>query len=147
MTVQLQISTHSGTYLPPYLHKKEVPLQDAQRLMRHCDPKLTSSIYTHLQLHDLAKAVEKIPSLRPEQIKQVKTGTMDVPENLTADLTKNLATESHNTSKSGKGENCISMVSENVKPCKANGLTKKSKMRVLGLEPKTYGLKGRCSTN
>ncbi len=40
-----------------------VPLQVAQRAMRHSDPKLTAGIYTHLDLNDLGAAVAALPSL------------------------------------------------------------------------------------
>jgi len=37
-----------------------VPLQTAQKLARHSDPRLTSNHYSHLAVSDLAAAVERI---------------------------------------------------------------------------------------
>jgi integrase len=42
-----------------------VPLQAAQRLARHCDPRLTSSIYTRLGRTDLAGELNKMVTLLP----------------------------------------------------------------------------------
>ena len=39
------------------------PLQKAQRLLGHSDPKLTAVIYTHLETEDLRDAVESLPSV------------------------------------------------------------------------------------
>ncbi len=43
-----------------WLKHAGVDLRDAQQLMRHSDPKLTSNVYTDFRLHDLRAAVEKI---------------------------------------------------------------------------------------
>jgi integrase len=50
--------------------------QEVQRLMRHSDINLTMGIYTHLRIHDKARAIDKLPVLT-EKAKQVKTGTDD----------------------------------------------------------------------
>ena len=50
--------------------------QEAQRLMRHQDINLTMNIYTHLLLSDKAKAISKLPSIRPQRARQVKTGIL-----------------------------------------------------------------------
>jgi integrase len=42
------------------LAKKNVPLALAQKLLRHCDPRLTSNIYTVAQLADLSREIEKL---------------------------------------------------------------------------------------
>jgi integrase len=42
------------------LARKNVPLALAQKLMRHCDPRLTSNIYTVARLADLSREVEKL---------------------------------------------------------------------------------------
>ena len=41
-----------------------VGLVQAQKILGHSDPKLTSAIYTHLDAEDLREAVEGLPSLR-----------------------------------------------------------------------------------
>jgi integrase len=43
------------------LGRAGVPLIMAQKLARHGDPKLTTKIYTHLELHDLTAAVACLP--------------------------------------------------------------------------------------
>ena len=44
------------------LGKAGVPLTTAQKLARHCDPKLTANVYTHLEIADQAAAVNLLPS-------------------------------------------------------------------------------------
>lgn len=45
-----------------------VSLQQAQRLARHCDPKLTASVYTKLGEQDDSDALDRLPSLvRPDR--------------------------------------------------------------------------------
>jgi site-specific recombinase XerD len=46
------------------LARNGVGLAQAQRLLGHSDPKLTASIYTHLEPEDLREAVEGLPGLR-----------------------------------------------------------------------------------
>lgn len=41
-----------------------VGLAQAQRLLGHSDPKLTASIYTHIEPEDLRDAVEGLPAVR-----------------------------------------------------------------------------------
>jgi integrase len=43
------------------LARRGVPLQMAQKLLGHSDPKLTARIYTHIEVEDLRDAVEAIP--------------------------------------------------------------------------------------
>ncbi len=45
------------------LARSGVPLQVAQRAMRHSDPKLTANVYTHLDLGDMGAAVAALPAL------------------------------------------------------------------------------------
>ncbi len=42
------------------LGRSGVSLVEAQKLARHCDPKLTANHYTHLSLHDLTSAVSRL---------------------------------------------------------------------------------------
>jgi len=59
-TVALHALRHTfGTWLS----QAGVPLQLAQRAMRHSDPKLTANIYTHLTLVDVAGATNALPDL------------------------------------------------------------------------------------
>ena len=43
------------------LGRAGIPLATAQKLARHSDPKLTSNVYTHLELSDKAKAIGSLP--------------------------------------------------------------------------------------
>lgn len=43
------------------LQLDDVPLQMAQRLLGHSDPKLTAQIYTHVEVEDLRDAVATLP--------------------------------------------------------------------------------------
>ncbi|MBL7218551.1 MAG: hypothetical protein ISS69_00425, partial [Phycisphaerae bacterium] len=43
-----------------WLKAAGVDLRDAQRLMRHSDPKLTSGVYTDIRISNLRNAVESI---------------------------------------------------------------------------------------
>jgi integrase len=55
-----------------WLKEAKVDLRDAQRLMRHHDPKLTSNIYTDVHWPDLRNAVESIETMDAER--QAKIG-------------------------------------------------------------------------
>lgn len=45
------------------LCKSGVPLAMAQKMMRHCDPKLTAEFYVHADLEDMAKELAKVPAV------------------------------------------------------------------------------------
>jgi hypothetical protein len=45
--------------------KAVLPLAVMQKLMRHCDPKLTAGVYTHLRLIDQASEIAKLPEFSP----------------------------------------------------------------------------------
>jgi integrase/recombinase XerD len=49
------------------LARAGVSLQAAQRLARHCDPRLTASVYTRLGRADLAGELGKVPGVRPAE--------------------------------------------------------------------------------
>jgi len=56
-----------------------------QELPRHRDPKLTLGVYTHLQVADKTKALNSLPSMKPDRPeRQVAraTGTYDVAASL-----------------------------------------------------------------
>src|SRR5262249_35565108 len=52
-------------------------LKEAMQLARHSDPKLTMAVYGRAQLHDLGRAVERLPDLQagPEAETGAATGT------------------------------------------------------------------------
>jgi len=49
----------TATLLP----KNEVPMQHAQKILRHSDPSLTVDTYGHLDLGDLRRAINRIPTV------------------------------------------------------------------------------------
>ncbi len=62
------------------LGRSGVTLQDAQKLARHSDPRLTANHYTHLSLNDLTSSVNRltIPTVTPfEPVSLQATGTTD----------------------------------------------------------------------
>jgi hypothetical protein len=74
------------------LERSGVSPKLAQELARHSDIRLTMNVYTHARLHDLAGAVEGLPSLLSGPEKQTKkaTGTDGRPARLDRALTKTM---------------------------------------------------------
>jgi hypothetical protein len=71
-----------------------------------------------------------------------------MPENsCTADCTENPAKIERNLVKSDKSVACISGRKGNVTALRVGVYAEKERMGALGLEPRTYALKGRCSTS
>ncbi len=62
------------------LSKAGVPLQVAQRAMRHSDPKLTSNVYTHLGLLDISGAVSALPTIGADIASETETKSAAVNE-------------------------------------------------------------------
>lgn len=120
--------------------------QDAQKLMRQSDINLTMRIYTHLKLSDKASSIQKLPTIEIKE-RQVKTGTFDVLGNSTSNLTGNPVKIQRNSVQSEKVESEVVTGSANVTPLAIRGSGDKRNMGALGLEPRTYALKGRCSTS
>ena len=98
-----------------------------------------------LSLAGKAKAISKLSTVQIERQRQAKTGTMDVPENLIADLTTNSIKINQNTVKSSKGEICEATDPKTITPCNTNDLQKVEAIRPVGFGPTTYGLEIRCS--
>ena len=121
--------------------------QIAKKLTRHSDINLTLKYYTHLTHSDQSKALEQLPTFAITEQVLAKTGTCDTPENLTANLTVNPTTIHHDLLKSSREVVDDKNNREALNPFETNGLLNKKPMRVPGLEPRTYGLKSRCSTN
>ena len=70
------------------LARHNTPPQKAHKLMRHAKMETTMKYYTHLLHGDLAEALDKLPSMLPNE-QEVKTGTCDVPEKCTLNSTLN----------------------------------------------------------
>lgn len=64
-----------GQYITQ-LGRSGVSLVEAQKLARHCDPKLTANHYTHLSLLDLTSAVSRLAAPRtPDQERETMKAT------------------------------------------------------------------------
>ncbi len=125
----------------------------AQTLMRHSDINLTMSRYTHTLIGQESRAVESLPDFsKLARQSQKKTGTDDKNVLATSCATslptscvlgRTLVDYSGlNISKTGIAENS-DIASKTAILSEKQG---KSVMRVVGIGPTTYGLKGRCST-
>ncbi len=128
----------------------------AQRLARHSTITLTMDRYTHLRREDLAAAVGELPDLGtpgPEQ--NVATGTAGAvverhpaSGNLSVDLSVDGGilrnTPERGGTKIGRGRltESLGKTESNRDVCTGN-----NPLSPVGLEPTTYGLKVRCSTN
>lgn len=103
------------------------------------DMKLTMGYYTDPRLLDTFGAVDKLPSLDDEpgaeRVKALRTGTYDVPETV--------LTKSASASVPDGPQLAVTGNIDMKKPLGNRGFS----MRELGLEPRTYALKGRCSAN
>ncbi len=129
----------------------------AQQLARHSTITLTMDRYSHLQMNDLNQAVVSMPALLSSE-SQVLTG-MEGPKNFTAtkvcppvcpaddfpcnaltivddNLHISFAEPNAKNPDEKLGSEAYSQVS-----------TTEKQMKALGLEPRTYGLKVRCSTD
>ncbi len=119
----------------------------AQELARHSHIGLTKDRYTHAAWESMADALDRLPSITPvERETQRATGT-DGQKSVAFCVAREGAFES------------VSVHSDAMKP--ADKPTPKnaknpektafsqgnSEVRLLGLEPRTYGLKVRCSTD
>jgi len=62
------------------LARAGVPQRQAQDLLRHSDPRLTANVYQHLELYDIAGAVNKLPSFEPGSGSEQATGTEGAPD-------------------------------------------------------------------
>ena len=127
----------------------------AQAIMRHSDINLTMTRYTHQYIGQLTEAVNQLPDLNQKPKDQQRaTGTNDHGEKQDAIgekilypyLDKNLAKHSNSLQNHAKSE---TVNDAQKKPITGDNrcLSASDRMKVLGLEPKTYALKGRCSTN
>ena len=137
----------------------------AQDLMRHSDINLTMSTYTHTLTGQQARAIAALPDLSgPSQEAQRKTGTdgenpagswqNQAPHDTQNDYAKSLArpcaqaricADGYGQSDRNAEKDKVAFSGE--KPQFPTEKRDSKGLRVLGLEPRTHGLKGRCSTN
>ncbi len=172
-TVDVHALRHTfGTHLS----KNGVAPRTAQAAMRHSSIELTMNTYTDPRLLDLSGALEQLPALPLDDgnggDRALATGTDDAPSNYLADridragerndahasaartltpmLTRTPGNSGAFEALSGKSDELLdrrdrraSVACDERKQHVARG----DKMRTLGLEPRTHGLKGRCSTD
>ena len=126
----------------------------AQSLMRHSDINLTMLRYTHTLRTAESEAVESLPDLSlPSREKQsaVKTGTDNVDtaspqeKNLSTRLDTKCGFRRTSVDYSGQSTPRAEIEKTAVSNGK-QGFCGENQMRVVGIGPTTYGLKGRCST-
>ncbi len=104
------------------LGRAGVNLQDAQKLARHSDPRLTANHYTHLSVSDLSRSVCKLPALpKPKEAAQA-TGTdgkpATAPENCSAYARRPGAEQCRPVPESGNSGNLEDSAPEKQKPPK-----------------------------
>jgi len=125
------------------LGKAGVPLAMGQKLARHHDPKLTSNVYTHLDLRDKLAAIELLPA-PPEANGSNGSAeqTFPQPSHSFPHGQSLLGTVGHGTGKAGSNGN-------STQPVKIERLGTprhaKSQVETSGLEPPTFGMQIRCS--
>ena len=151
MTVACSTSMHSGHQYISSLAAAGIHPKIAQQLARHSTIGLTMDRYTHLSIHDVTAAIDRLPGLpsveQPAAEPQKATGTdgrLAHPLAQTADSTSHqlaLVAAGSDGAETGEVHDGVRFVAE-WHPSVAD-----LKMRLLGLEPRTYGLKVRCSTN
>jgi len=74
-----------------------VGLQEAQKLARHSDPRLTANHYTHLSISDLSAAVSRLPGLTIAKTEAVTATGTDGGQNLVAGLVAGVGDSSCNS--------------------------------------------------
>ena len=68
------------------LARAKVPVQIAQKLLRHATPAMTLNIYTHCELGDFNAAVQALPTMGREQNMEVITQTVNGQKNVAGNV-------------------------------------------------------------
>ena len=127
----------------------------AQVLMRHSDVNLTMNVYTHTLVGQEAEAVARLPDFSiPSQAQaQAKTGTDDVTagtetfaSHLASSLLKTGGFRRTSLDESGQMANSRNATESPTGAVKRHSRFEKP-LGALGVEPRTDGLKVRCSTD
>ena len=124
----------------------------AQTLARHSTVVLTMDRYSHVALDEQAEALASLPDLSAAIEAQLATGTDDATVTDLADCLARNGSESSNLVQRDAVFAADTYVDGELRTAPenaANGDNSRavSEVRLLGLEPKTYGLKVRCSTD
>ena len=127
------------------LGKMGVPLATAQKLARHSDPRLTSNLYTHIDIAEKSAAIDALPQVPNSHEREVGQDlvhpglyNLDV---IGSDSKSSVVTENDAAACGCTEANLLpdgDLAAEN---------SEEKEVRLQGLEPWTYGLKVRCSTN
>ncbi len=131
-----------------------VPLTTRQILMRHAAQTVTDAHYTDRTLIDLRAALDKLPRLpldgeRPGAERHVATGTDDAAPVCCLVCSARDDSSACGAIAGNSSENASAptiAVSDGADTVNAT-LSLADPLRALGLEPRTHGLKGRCSTD
>ena len=128
----------------------------AQTIMRHSTVDLTLNRYSHIYRGQESEVVNKLPdlSLPSSQRKAKATGTEGTEKNLASYLAfscgkQRISTDSNGRldTKSSDAQSAPKSVSKAPKRHFQSENAKGEPLRVVGLEPTTHGLKGRCSAD
>ena len=138
------------------LGRMGVPIQTAQKLARHSDPKLTTNIYTHLDGTVKSAAISTLPAapgFEQDEKRSLNTKSANGDYGLvTGMVTGNVVHESPPVSSDGYNEE--SRGTEYVPTNSLSGgelgtfchvVSSEVPVRLAGFEPATYGLGIRCS--
>jgi hypothetical protein len=127
----------------------------AQRLARHSTITLTMDRYTHLRRDDLADAVTALPDLSGPARQAAVTGTYGACDDSSEGknrLSPDLSRKGEFPRSGVKLGEVKDLAREGGESLNRNALERgftegNNSLSALGLEPRTYGLKVRCSTN
>ena len=122
----------------------------AQQLARHSTITLTMDRYSHVGLLDMNSALESLPNIAaPDSQAMRATGTTDDAADFSCTKSCNAPAEISHSQPFSTGPMATDSASGQKRqnpqfPAENEGF---ESVRVSGLDPETYGLKVRCSTN
>ncbi len=130
------------------LGRSGVSLMTAQKLARHSDPKLTSNVYDHLERDEKAAAIGTLqgPPVASGQ-RKAEVSVAHIVAQTPVVLGQGVSSSGNDAKdkrSAASGRNPLSD-GDFVPLCQL--LSADDQVRLLGLEPRTYGLKVRCSTD
>ncbi len=141
-----------------WLAAANVPLRTLQEFARHSTPTLTMNVYAHTLQGSLGGAAARLPDLSCSPDESMRaTGT----DHARADEARNESAPKSAPNRARSGANRCDSVRDTKRKMPPHDIEdnttkivvktridmQQEELRALGLEPRTYGLKGRCSTN
>ena len=132
-----------------------VPLQLAQKAMRHSTPTLTANTYTHLALLDVSGAVNRLPGLvadKPEAMKAVAENSLEKRTPLRTPLRTPPVVKNVHSLASNSTMGKLDTITEGERKSTENPLFSgvfqgDDLVGRAGFEPATLGLRVPCSTS